>query len=1044
MSSMRWENFGIYAENVEPMRNMALPYVSETDTENEIGKSFVQSLNGMWKFRHQFAPGKLEPGFEAVDLDDSNWNTIQVPSVWQLEGYSKPIYLSASYPKALGTDFDKLPDIHDEENEAGIYRRTFLLDADWLERAVYIRFAGVKSALTLYCNGQEVGYAQGSMTGMEFYLSPYLKAGENQITCLVCRYSDGTYFEDQDMWFLSGIFREVSLVAEPKAHVKDFYLDAPLDESLQNAAGTLHVELENKGGRETITVAAYLEGQGQRYQLETVCTELDAGEKKHLELPVSFTNVVLWSAEKPNLYRLTLALTVGEETTFKTISHGFRKIEIIGNTFRVNGQKVKLKGVNRHDFCSESGWAIPKEVLEQDVCLMKQNNINAVRTSHYPDTPYFYELCDMYGLYVMSEADIETHGVAGISFTAPAEETVPFPGDKKEVLPALLDRLERMVFKLRSHPSICIWSLGNESGKGCVFDEMYAYVKKLDNSRPVHYEGDCRSACSDFYSRMYLPADGVELLAQGKDVTAAAMDLSSANNTPLASVSSMFEIPQEIVENRPIVLCEYAHAMENSLGNFKEYWDVFEKYDNTVGGFIWDFVDQSILVEKDGEKQWLYGGDFGEEETGYYFCANGVVAGDRTPHPSLHEVRRVYQNVDFTLDRETNEILLKNKFYFTELSEFVLSWELLVDGKQMDSGSFDGLNAAPQTELRLDMPVKDLPMGEVFLNLSLQLKKAEIWAPAGYCVAAGQLCLQKAAVKELPKMSKGQALHVSEENGNIVCENAVIRVEVANRTGLIERICIRGMDLLSGTIVPNYYRAQTDNDRGIANFDPVGMKEMINPLKWDLVPEQMALVKCEIEDHERGILITSRYSHSLFEEMTLRYLVDHSGVVEIEHQVTPLMPPYRIGLMAQLAQGIDTAEWYGRGPHENYCDRCSGADVGIYKGNVKELEHAYMRPQENGTRTDVRWLTVSGRWKPQFTFTDLTGTQMSFSLHDYTQSELDEAEHQFELTHSEKCTLNIDAFQCGVGGDLPGMAMLKEEYFIPPKKTYTQHFRISL
>lgn len=1044
MSSARWEDFNIYGENVEPMRNPALPLRTETDTYGDDNSSFFQSLNGNWKFRHQFAPKRLEAGFEAIDFDDSSWDTIPVPSVWQLEGYGKPIYLASGYPKAIGTNIDTLPDIHDEENEAGIYRRTFLLDASWLDKAVYIRFDGVKSALTLYCNGREVGYAQGSMTGTEFYLSPFLKEGENQITCLVCRYSDGTYFEDQDMWFLSGIFRDVSLIAEPKAHIQDFYLDTSLDKSLQNAEGMLHVDLENKGISEQVEIRARLSGQGQTFELGCVTVELDAGEKKHLEMPVSVKKVVLWSAEKPNLYRLTLAVISEGETVYKSAYHGFRKIEVIGNTFRINGQKIKLKGVNRHDFCSESGWAVSKEIMEQDILLMKRNNINAVRTSHYPDAPYFYELCDRYGIYVMSEADIETHGVAGLFGAASETGGKVFPGNNEQVLPALLDRLERMVKKLRSHPSICIWSLGNESGKGSVFDKMYAYVRQLDISRPIHYEGDCRSVCSDFYSRMYLPADGLELLAQGKDVTAKEIDLSSADNSPLANVSSMFEISQTVVENRPIILCEYAHAMENSLGNFQEYWDVFEKYDNAAGGFIWDFVDQSIHVEKDGQDRWLYGGDFGEEESNYYFCANGITAGNRMPHPSMYEVKRVYQNVRFYLDDKTGEIIVKNNFYFTNLSEFSLRWELLVQGKSVDTGSFGCLSVEPQSELRLQCPVKELPCGEAFLNLSLELTKSELWASAGYSIAACQICVQKASERRLQEEEKGQSLRVWNQTGNIICENSVIHAEISHHTGLLEKLCIRGKELLEEPLIPNYYRALTDNDRGIANFNPVGMKDMMNPLRWDLVPEQMEPVKCEIEENERGVMITSLYRHPLFKELMLRYLVDSRGFIEIEHHVTPLKTPYRIGLMTQLKKGMDTIEWYGRGPHENYCDRCVGADVGVYKMHVKELEHPYMRPQENGTRTGVRSLSVFDKDGFCFKITDLSEKHMSFALHDYTQKDLDEAKHQFELSHRENCTLNLDAFQCGVGGDLPGMAMLKERYYIQPEKNYIQYFRISL
>lgn len=1038
MSRERWENFDIFAENTETARNQALPCATETDTD-----SHYRSLNGEWKFYHQYSPKALDMGCTAVDADDSGWDTIQVPSVWQLKGYSKPVYLASSYPKVLGTDYEKMPEIDDAANEVGVYRRNVGIDQAWLDKAVYIRFNGVKSALALYCNGQEVGYSQGSMTGVEFYLSPYLKQGQNQLTAVVYRYSDGSYFEDQDMWFLSGIYRQVSLVAEPQAHVRDFYLDTELDEGYKNASGTLTVELVNRAKQEkTIQVVASLERNGKRVVLGQIAETLSPEGTRHCEIPACLQNVDLWSAEKPNLYQLTLAITVDGETVYKTVNHGFRKVEIVGDVLRVNGKSVKMKGVNRHDFCSEAGWAVPYDTMVQDAQLMKRHNINAVRTSHYPDDPRFYDLCDEYGIYVLCEADVETHGVAGLMQINPEKKTTPFPGDREDVLPPLFDRLERMILRYRSHPSICIWSLGNESGKGTVFAKMYAHVKALDPTRPIHYESDRTPGRSDFYSRMYLPADALELLAKGEDVTSDKVDLSHAADTSLAKASSMFNVPVKEVAQRPLILCEYAHAMENSLGNFQEYWDVIEKYENISGGYIWDFVDQSIHVQENGVDKWLYGGDFGEDESNFYFCANGVVAGDRTPHPSLYEVRRVYQNASFRLDAQTKDLVITNKHYFTNLAEYSLSWELQVDGKSVSFGCFGNVDVPPQTERHLALPVEELPEGEVFLNLSLTTQAATVWAEAGYPVAAGQLLLRKAEpVSDCEK--GGDALHVKEVRGNVIIGNAVIRVQISNKTGLLNSVNIGGEELLAGPVVPNYYRALTDNDRGIANFNPKKMLSTVNAEQWDKVAETMSLVRCQIEDAEHGILVTSTYQHPLFDGITLQYKINESGTLEIKHTAAPRKAPYRIGLMADLAPQVRTAQWYGRGPHENYCDRCTGADVKLYTRKAADLEHGYMRPQENGTRTGLRHLSVQDAQGVGFKMTDLSGQQMSFSLHPYTQADLDAAEHLFELPHREHYTLCLDAMQCGVGGDLPGMAMLKKKYIIWPGKTYTQYFRIS-
>lgn len=1039
MSRVPWEDFNVFAVNTEKPRNMALPYDKNMDTA-----ACVRDLNGTWKFYHQFSPKQLEMSCTAADFDDSAWAEIPVPSVWQLEGYSKPVYLAASLPKVLGTDPEKLPEIDDAQNEAGVYRRSFGVPEGWLDKAVYLRFDGVKSALALYCNGAAVGYSQGSMTGVEFYLSPYLKPGANQLTAVVYRYSDGTYFEDQDMWFLSGIFRTVRLVAEPLAHVRDFYLDTRLDAALKNAAGTLQLTLENKGGRpQEIEVAAFLCRNGQQTALGAVKKTLAASAQEVCAIPVKVRDVALWSAEDPALYTLTLAVTAGGETTYKTVRHGFRSIEVSDGVFRVNGQPVKLKGANRHDFCSEDGWAVPYDTLVRDVTLMKQNNINAVRTSHYPDDPRFYELCDAYGLYVMSEADVETHGVSGMMQLNGQKAAAPFPGDREDVLPALLDRLERMILKLRGHACICIWSLGNESGKGSVFEKMYARAKALDPSRPVHYESDRRPVCSDFYSRMYLPADGLELLARGEDVTPDKIDLAQAADTPLAMASAMFRIPAAEVAGRPLVLCEYAHAMENSLGNFREYVDVIEAYDNVMGAFIWDFVDQSIHVKQDGVDKWLYGGDFGEDESSFYFCANGVVGGDRQPHPSLYEVRRAYQNAAFALDAGTGQLIVHNKHYFTNLARYDLVWTLLADGRQAASGCMGSLDVPPQAQRRFALPVKTLPAGEVFLNVALVAKEACAWAPAGYAVAAGQLALQAAPPLPRALPHPADTLHVHEADGRAVVENAFLRAEVENRTGLLVSFAIGGEELLAGPLVPNYYRALTDNDRGSANFNPAKMLAAVTADHWDSVAQTMSLVDCRLEDDPRGIRIVSEYRHPLFEQLELQYLVDAGGALEVTHIAAPKKAPYRIGLMADIPGRYNTVEWYGRGPHENYCDRCTGADVGLYRMPAAQLEQPYLRPQENGARTGLRRLTL---WDPLgvgYTITDLTGEHLSFSLHPYTQADLDRAEHLHELPRRENLTLNLDALQCGVGGDLPGMTLLKKPYVIWPGKPYTQHFRIS-
>lgn len=1052
MSKVCWEDFNVFAVNTESMRNLALPYA---DIDCALGREespYKRSLNGTWKFHHQYSPKTLPAGIEAVNYDDSGWDDMTVPSLWQLKGYSKPVYLSAGFPSAVGTEYETLPEIDDTKNEAGVYRRTFRLERGWLNRTVFLRCGGVKSALLLYCNGQKVGYSQGSMTGVEFCLSPYLREGENQLTAVVYRYSDGTYFEDQDMWFLSGIFREIYLVAEPRSGLEDFYLDTKLDDRFRDASGVLKLTLKNRAEREALVrVRAYLLYKEKKIELGEVERRLSPNRVQNVELPVHIEDVVLWSAEKPNLYHLVLEVDSDGSVEYKTVRHGFRRVEIVNGIFKINGQPVKLKGTNRHDFCSESGWAVPYDTLVEDVRLMKRSNINAVRTSHYPNDPRFYGLCDEYGLYVMSEADIETHGVSGMYIFrgtpgAPQKPRPSFPGDREDLLPALFDRLHRMIQQYRSHACICIWSLGNEAGAGDDFLRMHEYVRMLDPTRPIHYAGDQRVGCSDFYVRYYLPAEGLDLLAGGVDVKPGDIDLSQVPDSPLASTSSMFSIKASVVEGRPIILGEYAHAMQNSLGNFKEYWDVIRAHENIAGAFIWDFVDQSIHVRGPDGDRWLYGGDFGEDESDYYFCANGVVAGDRSPHPSLYEVKRIHQDAAFSLSEGADLLKVRNLAYFTNLNEYTLTWALLVDGDIRAQGIVEVPDIPPQTERELDLPLSGHPIpreSEVFLNVAFLTKAHTPWAKAGYCIAAQQLRVQGAAVRPQSSSVCADPLRVLELSGDIMIDNANIKVLINRESGLLHSLAIKETQIFTAPVRPNYYRAMTDNDRGMANFNPKTARVIVEGHPLKRVSEQLKLVSCHVETHPEAVLVTSEYLHELFEEpIILQYRIEASGAIEMTHTATPAQQLFRVGLITDISKALGTVEWYGRGPHENYCDRCQGADIGRYRMPVEALGHDYMRPQENGNRGDVRWLSLYDRGGQGFTVRDLTGDGMGFSVHPYTQDDLDDAEHIHELPTRDAHTLQVDAVQCGVGGDIPGQAILKKKYQVPAHKTYTQKVRI--
>ena len=1052
----KWKDFEIIAQNKEPGHVIAVPYADRQAAIQREDTPYRRSLSGEWRFYHQYGVD-LPDGCTSADLDDRGWDTIDVPSVWQMRGYGKPIYLAASFPNVIGVDIDNVPDIDDSRNEIGVYRRSFELPAFWQGRATYLHFGAVKAALSVYINGHEVGYSQGSMTPAEFNITPYLKEGTNQLTAVVYRYSDGTYFEDQDMWFLSGIYREVYLYSEPQAALRDFYIRSELNADFSSAETTVELYLSNKGAEPaTVRVIAELLGDGETISLGEVYEEIPAEGDTRAEIAAGISSPALWSAEKPNLY--TLVLTIEQEdgsAEYKTIHHGYKKVEIRGNVLLVNGRNIKLKGTNRHDFAPDNGWAVPREKYLEDVLLMKRHNINAIRTSHYPDDPYLYELCDIYGLYVMDECDVETHGIGmAIDFNNIGgdgkEGKLPrldiFPGNNERYSPAVLDRAERMVRRDRNHPSVVIWSLGNESGFGEAFVRMYRHIKSLDDTRPVHYEGDPNPACNDFFSKMYLPPDAVELLAKGEDVSADRVDGSESliKSSPLASV--FFPMSAAAVQGRPIILCEYAHAMENSLGNFREYWDVFNRYDNIAGAFIWDFVDQSIRQKAAQGDQWLYGGDFGEDESSFYFCANGLVAADRTPHPSMYEVKKVQQNIAVGAeDISAGRLRIRNDHRFTDLSDFCLVWRVEAQGRMIAGGYDDSLALAPQNEMEYSLPLDGitLPDSECFLNVRFELKEDTVWASHGFVVASEQLLLREKPADTVSEPVYGGALHVSEANGESIVRNENICLTIGSKTGFITSLSIRERPLLAGPLRPNYFRAMIDNDRGFASFSPKQLIPTLEGYRWQHAADEMRLIECKIQDQGPGILITSRYEYELFAgEVVLEYIVHPNGRVKIRHTVTPLEQPYRIGMTAALPACYDRFTWYGRGPHETYCDRKTGADVSVYSAALDDLQHDYMRPQENGNRTDVRYLKVCDAYGGGFTLKDTTGYYLGFSAHPYSQDELDACEHIHELPRHNEVFLQIDALQCGVGGDLPGFALLKSAYIIEEGKEYTQEFEI--
>ncbi|MDR0531144.1 MAG: DUF4981 domain-containing protein [Oscillospiraceae bacterium] len=1015
-----WQDPAHIAEHKLPGRNLALPFDLADEFSYDVSP-WKLSLNGQWRFRWQEGlAGGLQPAQFAADYDDSAWDETPVPSVWQLEGYGKPFYLCNSVRKsAVSAKKSEIPTVYPEGNEAGIYRRTFQRPANWDGRRVILHFGAAKSALEVHLNGHYIGYSQGSMTPHEFDVTDYVQPGENQLTAVVYRFSTGYYLEDQDMWNFSGIYREVYLVAEPKISIFDFFANTGLLDD--NATGVLDLDVTLHNPEQLpVSVEAYLDG----------ALISDNAQTLHYELP----GARLWSAEDPQLYALELRLRSGGEVLCKKrVRVGFRRIEIDGNVLKLNGRRMILKGVNRHDFDPDHGWAVPRERYYEDLYLMKRANINAIRTSHYPDDPFFYELCDELGFYVMDEADVESHGIRRKNC----------PGSHPQWRRPVEDRAERMVLRDRSHACVCFWSLGNEAGDGENFRYEKQAILALDKSRPVHYEGDFDYENSDFISRMY-PKEGlVALLREQKPFSPGFIgDIANA----LADDSKA--IPQKKYASHPVIYCEFAHAMENSLGNFREYVEDFEKYDHMCGGFIWDYVDQAIRCTPKIQKNvssrckpgdLLYGGDFNEGFSNYYFCANGIIGCDREPHPSYYEVKQVYANVCAEeFDPAAQTVRIRNKNAFVSLAEYDIRWRLRVNGKIVQEGQFDRLAAGPGESRTVHAPyqLEGLDDGEITLIVAFFLAHTKAWAPAGYELRFDPFMLRPWRLPEQPETGN---LELRKENGALILQSDAI--QAVFRRGRLCSLDFGDGDVFPGGsaetvgLRPNFFRPLTDNDLGYLNFAP--QFSGLHFLRyWSFASRHIAAIGVRVRRLSAGsVQIRVRWEQPTGFAIGIQtiYTVHADGRIELYHKAKGfLLPMLRVGLRFCLDGSLENAAWYGRGPHESYCDRKTGQKLALHAMPVEQLQHAYMRPQENGNRTDVRQLVL--------TRADGSGLcveaqeAFDFSARPWSIEALDAAKHISDLRADGRLHLTLDARQRGVGGDMPGCAYLHKPYQMKPGK----------
>ena len=972
----------------------------------------VTDLNGIWKFRYFENPDQCDAaypeGLEMV-MDTHNWGHIRVPANWQMEGYDYPQYVNVKYPWEMTEDIMP-PEIPRVYNPVGIYERSFFAEKKDGER-MYLRFEGIESCGEVYVNGSFVGYSEGSFTPAEYDITDYAVDGENQLVVKVLRWCDGSWLEDQDFWRLSGIFRDVALYTLPEVHIGDWKVDALLDENYQD--GILNVEAALEGKADGCRVRLELYSPKGRQLLDSPETGVKDGKAAfslQVETPWQ------WSAESPVLYTVVLYLENEGEETILAARCGFRTFELKDGLMMLNNKRIVFKGANRHEFGAEFGRAITREAMLKDVLAMKRNNINAVRTSHYPNHPYWYELCDEYGLYVIDETNLETHG--SWTYGVPEEEQPDMlPGSNPRWTGAVLDRVADMYYRDRNHPSVLIWSLGNESFCGTNFRKMADFLRTHDSTRLVHYEGQCH--CQGY-----------------EDVT----DMISTMYTPVEQWVKYEDTNPE----KPAILCEYAHAMGNSCGSLIKYTEAFEKYSKLQGGFIWDFVDQAILTKDKNGKDYLgYGGDFGEGYTDGIFCGNGLMFADRTETPKIKETRICYQNMKFAdADWETGEVTICNRSLFTDLSAYRFVWTLVLDEVSCAQGSVD-VKCAPGETVKVRLPFagelkkwKEAGRAclEAFLNMEAQLKEDTAWARAGYAVAKGQF-ITGSRESLLTEKKEGSSLRVTENFGTLIITGSDFEYRFSKRSGDFYSIRRGGKEYLKAPLECNFWRASTDNDRGSNQ----SYRSMIwryagaNAAKWT----NQGKVSGEAVEVEMKFILPTTSQAVMETKITIR--PDGSILFDNTYKGGENLPDIpEAGLLFTLPESFDRFEWHGRGEHENYIDRNSSAFVGTYRSKVTDRMVPYLMPQECGNMTGVRRLTVMSRCGASLTFTGIP--EVEANVLPYTPEEMELAAHQKDLLPSDKTVVRINYRQTGVGGDDTWSlnARAHEEFRIKGDGTY--HF----
>lgn len=989
-----WENEFINEHAREPMHATYFAYENAQLARrgDPAASANYLSLDGTWKFKWVPRPGDRPLGFYKQGYDDSHWNDFQVPATWEVNGYGIPIYVNIRY------DFDYLmkpdpPHVPHEYNPVGSYRREITVSKDWDGKDIYLHFGAVRSCFYVWVNGTWVGYSEDSKLPAEFNVTPYLKPGEkNLIAFQVYRWSDGSYMEDQDMWRLAGVNRSVYLYARPKVHIRDLEIIPDLTNHYQD--GQLKISLDFDHNQDPA-----LKGYRASFALRDSSGKLITQTRVSLDDSTRFTGVVMkvkrprrWSAETPYLYTLTTTLTDARGKVIEVIPQetGFRKVEIKKGVFYVNGRAVLIKGTNRHEMDPFTGQYISHKRMEQDVRIMKENNINAVRTSHYPNDPYWYHLCDKYGLYVVDEANLESHGMG---FGANSLSKKP------DWFLQHFQRDTRAVERDKNYPCIVVWSMGNEAGMGVNFEKCYRWIKQRDPSRPVEYEPASATPFSDIYCPMY--------------------------PSPRAMVKHVADEASGAATLKPFILVEYAHAMGNTDGNFNDYWDTIRKYyPRMQGGYIWDFVDQGFQKITDrGDTIWSYGGDYGVEmPSDQNFNDNGLVAPDRSLHPQMLEVKKIYQNVHTAgVDPMVGKIRVFNDHFFKSLQGLYMDWELVGNGKVIKSGKVDHLDIGPRDSALIDLhyALPRMAYQDVFLNVSFRTREPEGMLPRDWEVAKDQITVIHRHLPELRLQDAG-SVRVRETGDSILVTGKDFRMVFSKRDGLMHSYVVHGTDFIKAgyDLKPNFWRPPTDNDFG------AGFQNLL--LNWKRVSEDYAMLDYHI-DSRRPEQLTLRVDYDLpyvFAGLQIAYEINGAGEVIVSESLhadttrkVPMLPKF--GMQLMMPKSFHRMRWYGRGPGESYWDRKDAAFVGLYQGDVHDQVHPYLRPQETGNKSDVRWMKLtdgSGRGLMITSDTVLNITARHFLDKDLDDGLAKHNSHSGKLKERNMTVVGIDLQQMGLGG----------------------------